>query len=279
LYEWLVTPFGLANAPSTFQKYVNWTLRDFLDDFASAYVDDILIYTDGSLEEHQAHVQRVLDRLRQAGLQIDIDKCEFSTKRTKYLGYIIEVGKGVQMDPSKTQAIMEWEEPRTIKGVRGFLGFANFYRNFIKNFSDIVAPLTALTKKPSTDSSPIKLEADARTAFNFLKQAFITAPILAQFDPDRETIVECDSSGWCIGGGLFQYDDQGILRPVAYYSKKLLPAECNYEIYDKEMLAVVRCLEQWRAELQSVKEFKVITDHKNLEYFGTVRKLSKRQIR
>jgi hypothetical protein len=96
LYEWLVTPFGLANAPSTFQKYINWTLRDFLDEFCSAYVDDILIYTSGGLKAHRSHVTQVLQRLQDAGLQLDIDKCEFEVKSTKYLGFIIEAGKGVR---------------------------------------------------------------------------------------------------------------------------------------------------------------------------------------
>ena len=147
LFEWLVTPFGLANAPSTFQKYINWTLREYLDDFVSAYIDDILIFTTGSLRKHREHVNKVLEKLRQAGLQIDIDKCEFETQSTKYLGFIIEAGKGISMDPNEVKAILEWEAPKTIKGVRAFIGFANFYRRFIKDFSKITAPLIALTKK------------------------------------------------------------------------------------------------------------------------------------
>lgn len=107
LFEYLVTPFGMANAPSTFQRYINWALRDYLDDFCSAYVDDILIYTDGSRKEHQDHVRKVLQRLHTAGLQIDIDKCEFEVETTKYLGFIIEVGKGIRMDPAKVKAILD----------------------------------------------------------------------------------------------------------------------------------------------------------------------------
>ena len=117
LFEWLVTPFGLANAPSTFQKYINWTLRDYLDDFCSAYVDDILIYSEGSKAEHQSHVRKVLQRLREAGLQIDINKCEFEVKSTKYLGFIVEAEKGVRMDPAKIEAIVQWRAPKSVKGV------------------------------------------------------------------------------------------------------------------------------------------------------------------
>ena len=114
LFEWLVIPFGLANASSTFQKYINHMLRDFLDDFCSAYIDDILIYTDGSLAQHKEQVKRVLQHLQEAGLQIDIDKCEFHMQSTKYLGFILEAGKGLQMDPEKISALQAWEAPTSV---------------------------------------------------------------------------------------------------------------------------------------------------------------------
>jgi hypothetical protein len=146
-YEWLVTPFGLANAPSTFQRYINWALRDFLDDFASAYLDDVLIFTEGSLHKHHKHVRQVIQRLEEAGLHLELSKCEFDVQRTKYLGFILEAGKGISMDPDKIQAIRDWQPPTTVKGVRGFLGFANFYRKFIKDFATLSEPLVRLTKK------------------------------------------------------------------------------------------------------------------------------------
>lgn len=275
LFEWLVTPFGLANAPSTFQRYINWALRDYLDDFCSAYVDDILIYTDGSLEEHREHVRKVLRRMQEAGLQLDIDKCEFEVKSTKYLGFIIEAGKGISMDPEKVSAITDWEAPTTATGVRSFLGFANFYRTFIKNYSDLALPLTQLTHK----GTAFVWNDQCEQAFQKLKTMFTEAPILVRFDPDLETIVETDSSGWCIGGTLLQLQPSGMFHPCAFFSKKNSPAECNYEIYDKEMLAIVRCLEAWDSDLRSVREFQVRTDHKNLEYFMTAQKLTERQMR
>jgi len=106
-YEWLVTPFGLANAPSTFQRYINWALREFLDDFASAYLDDVLIFTEGSVQKHHKHVRQVIERLQEAGLNLELSKCEFDVQRTKYLGFILEAGKGISMDPEKVQAIQE----------------------------------------------------------------------------------------------------------------------------------------------------------------------------
>lgn len=274
LYEWLVTPFGLANAPSTFQRYINHTLQEFLDDFVSAYVDDVLVFTDGTREQHREHVRKVLQKLRDAGLQLDIDKCEFEVQSTKYLGFIIEAGKGLRMDPAKIKAILDWKAPTSAKGVLGFLGFANFYRRFIKDFSQIAAPLYGLVKKDIV----FKWTMEADQAFGRLKQAFIEAPVLAQFDPDHETVLETDSSGYCLGGVLSQVKGD-VLRPVAFFSKKHSPAECNYPIYDKELLAIIRCLEEWEAELKSVGRFTILTDHKNLEYFSTVRKLSERQMR
>jgi len=274
LFEWLVTPFGLANAPSTFQRYINHTLQEFLDDFVSAYVDDVLVFTDGTRKQHREHVRKVLQKLQDAGLQLDIDKCEFEVQSTKYLGFIIEAGKGLRMDPAKIQAIMDWKAPTSAKGVLGFLGFANFYRRFIKDFSQIAAPLYGLVKKDTA----YKWTIGADQAFVRLKQAFIEAPVLAQFDPDHETVLETDSSGYCLGGVLSQVKGD-VLRPVAFFSKKHSPAECNYPIYDKELLAIIRCLEEWEAELKSVGQFTILTDHKNLEYFTTVRKLSERQMR
>lgn len=275
LYEWLVTPFGLANAPSTFQKYINWTLRDYLDEFVSAYLDDILVFSSGSLDDHRRKVKKVLKRLQEAGLQLDIDKCEFETTSTKYLGFIIEAEKGIRMDPEKIAAIQEWETPKSLKEVRSFLGFANFYRRFIKNYSDIAKPLIDLTRKDTA----FNWTKEADSSFKLFKELFTTAPVLMHFDPDKETVVEADSSGYCIGGLLSQYDDKGLLRPVAYYSRKNSPAECNYQIYDKELLAIVRCLKEWESELRSVREFTVVTDHKNLKYFTTLRRLSERQMR
>ena len=275
LYEWLVTPFGLANAPSTFQKYINWALREYLDEFCSAYLDDVLIYTDGDLEQHRDHIRKVLEKLQKAGLYLDIKKCEFEVKETKYLGFIVQAGQGVKMDPEKVKAIQEWEPPTTVKGVRGFLGFANFYRRFIKNFSGIVRPMIDLTKK----GTAFQWTQACQESFDTLKKMFTAGPILATFDPDRTTVVETDSSGYNVGGVLSQYDNEGVLRPCAYFSKRNSPAECNYEIYDKELLAVIRCLEAWDAELRSIPEFQVITDHKNLEYFFSPRKLTERHLR
>lgn len=274
LFEWLVCPFGLANAPSLFQRYVNWTLRDFLDDFVSAYIDDILVYTNGTLEEHRRQVKLVLGKLEAAGLCLDIDKCAFEVKTVKYLGLVLEAGMGIRMDPDKVAAISKWESPKSVKGVRSFLGFANYYREFIPGFSELTLPLTTLTKKGVlfqwTDA--------CQRAFEELKKLFVTEPLLTRWDPDRVTIVETDASNFAVGGVLSQVCEDSLRRPVAYFSCKLTPAQRNYGIHDKELLGVISALTRWRAELRGVERFTILTDHRNLEYFRTKQVLNTRQV-
>lgn len=132
-FEWLVTPFGLCGGPATFQRYINSILQENLDEFCTAYIDDVLIFTNGSRFDHQQKVKLIVKKLLDAGLTIDVKKCAFEAPSVTYLGYIVEAGKGLRMDPSKIQAILDWKPPTTVKGVRGFLGFANYYRIFIPN--------------------------------------------------------------------------------------------------------------------------------------------------
>lgn len=273
-YKYLVLPFGLTNGPSTFQNFMNDTLMDYLDDFVVAYLDDILIYSN-SMKEHKKHVRKVLQKLRDAGIQADIDKCEFHKTETKFLGVL--VGRdGIRMDPVKIAAIVAWETPTNLQQVQSFLGFVNFYRRFIRGFSKVAKVLTKLTRK----DAPFEWTPKCQEAFEELKRRVSEAPVLAHFNPELKTIVESDSSDYVSAGVLSQEGEDGIVRPVAFFSKTLLPAECNYEIYDKELLAIVKCFEEWRPELQSVHESaRVLTDHKALEYFMTTKKLNRRQAR
>ncbi len=274
LFEYLVMPWGLQNAPATFQHFINSVLHEFLDKFASAYLDDIIIYSK-TKKEHREHVTKVLQALQKAGLQLDINKCEFTVQETKYLGLIV-TSEGIKMDPQKVKAILEWQPPTGLKDLQSFLGFANFYRRFIKGFSQITRPLTNMLKKTRSWS----FSDECKASFEELKKAFSSAPVLAYFDPRKKTVLEADASNWASGGVLSQYAEDGTLRPVAYFSAKHNPQECNYEIYDKELLAIVKALEEWRPELQGVEEeFEVITDHKNLQHFMTTKLLNQRQVR
>ena len=146
-FKQLVTPFGLVNTPSTFQRYINRTLQKYLDDFVSAYVDDVLVFTDSTRKQHREHVRQVLQKLQDVGLQLDIDKCEFEVQLTKYLGFIIDAKNSLRIDLAKIKAIIDQKALTSTKGVLGFLGFINFYRRFIKDFSQIAAPIYSLVKK------------------------------------------------------------------------------------------------------------------------------------
>jgi hypothetical protein len=177
---------------------MNDVLFDYLDDFCTAYLDDILIYSENELD-HQEHVRKVLLRLREAGLQADIKKSEFSVRRTKYLGFFIST-EGIEVDPEKTETIRNWEPPTTVRGVQSFLGFCNFYRKFILNYGRIARPLTALTRK----ENPFFWDARCRAAFTELKDRLVDAPLLVHFNPQYESMVETDASDGVLGGVLLQ---------------------------------------------------------------------------
>ena len=281
LFEYVVMPFGLCNAPSTFQALINDVLREYLDVFCSAYLDDILVYSN-SKEEHVEHVGKVLEKLKEAGMYLDINKCQFHVKEIKYLGLIITT-EGLKMDRKKIDTIQQWKIPRCIKDVQAFLGFANFYRRFIHGYSKIAAPLSNLTKNEQKSFVfPWAPNSPEQQSFLALKKAFTTAPILAHFDPDSETWLETDASDYVVAAVLSQRGGDGALHPVAFLSKKMSPQECNYEIYDKELLAIVRAFEEWRPELAGTpveEPIKILTDHKNLEYFMTTKQLNRRQAR
>ena len=188
LYEMLVTPFGLCNAPATFQNYINHILHDALDKYCTAYLDDVLIYSK-TKEEHSKHVDEVIRRLGDAGLQIDIAKSEFYTTKTKYLGMVISTD-GLSMDPDKVKAILDWKEPSNVKELQKFLGFSNFYRRFIRGYSGVIEPLTRLLRK----EAPWIWSIEQADAFSKLKSYFTQAPILAYFDYQEHTVVETDAS-------------------------------------------------------------------------------------
>ncbi len=147
LYEWMITSFKLVNALSTFQRYINWALQNFLNEFCSAYMNNILIFTDELLHQHWNHVWKILLRLWEVGLQIDIDKCEFEVKSIKYLKFILKVRKGIQMNSQKMKAIMNWQAFKSVKSVQSFIDFANFYQKFIKNFSNLIMLMMTLIQK------------------------------------------------------------------------------------------------------------------------------------
>jgi transposase InsO family protein len=266
-------PFGLTNAPAAFQHFMNDTFRDLLDHKVLIYLDDILILSEDP-KQHTADVRQVLERLIKHNLYCAPHKCEFSTTKTEFLGFIV-TPEGVSMAQDKVSAVLEWPIPTKVKELQQFLGFANFYRRFIKGYSRIISPLTRLLKKD------YKWEVDhaAQAAFDKIKFAFTDASILAHFDPALPTIIETDASDYAISGILSQYHDK-LLRPVAFMSRKMNPAERNYEIHDKELLAIVESVKLWRHYLEGLADpFIILSDHQALQYFQSSKTLTRRQAR
>ena len=273
-YEWLVVVEGLTNAPAAFQHFMNDIFSDMLDVSVIVYLDDILIYSD-NIEEHKKHVREVLRRLRKHGLYAKPEKCSFHSDSVDYLGFILSP-EGLTMDEAKVKVIQEWPEPRRVKDVQSFLGFANFYRRFIDNYAKIVIPLTRLTRK----SIPFQFSDQAREAFNNLKKAFTSAPILSHWIPEAPIIVETDASDYAVAAILSNVNSDQEVHPVAFYSRSLSTAELNYDTHDKELLAIFSAFKVWRHYLEGPPApVDVVTDHKNLEYFSTTRMLTRRQAR
>ena len=274
VYKYRVLPFELTNEPANYQQYMNDILFDYLNDFCQTYLNDILIYSKIK-KEHVKHVRLILQRLRETGLQVDILKCEFHVQEIKFLGLLIST-EGLRMNPSKVDAVVDWSTPINLKETQSFVGFCNFYRRFIKNFSKIVKSLVRLTRKDVI----FEWSTACQQAFNQLKIIVTQAPALRHFDRFKEVILETDSFDYVNDGILFQYNDEGVLHPIAFYSKNLTSIKCNYQIYDKELLTIIRCLEHWRPELECTDvPVKIFIDHKGLMYFAEGRDLSRRQAR
>jgi len=271
-YKWLVMPFGLTNAPAAFQCFVNTIFADMLDVCIIVYPDDILTYSK-DMESHQQHIWEVLCCLQLHGLFAKPEKCEFHLDLVEYLGYRLSPD-GLTMSPDKIQTISDWPEPRKVKVIQFFLGFTNFYCQFIFNYSDIVVPLTQLTWK----DAPWNFSEDCQCSFNALKHAFTTVPILTHFILDTPIIVDTDASNYAVTGILSITCADGEIHPVAYYSQTLTAPELNYDTHGKELLHIFEAFWNWCHYLEgSASPIDIVTDHKNLECFSTSKVLSRWQ--
>jgi hypothetical protein len=275
-FEYLVMPFGLTNAPASFQAYINKALSGHLDHICVVYLDDILIYThEDDIALHWRAVRAVLQSLREAELYVNLKKCTFAASEVHFLGFII-TRRGIRADPARVETVVQWPTPTNIKELQSFLGFANFYRRFIKHYAVETAPLTDILKgkqafywNEATDAS-----------FKRLKNRFTCAPILRHFDEMLPIRIETDASTFAISGILSQLFEDEKWHPVAFISRKLQSAELNYEVYDLELLAIVYSFKQWRHYLEGAQHtIQVLTDHNNLRSIRSVQKLNPRQAR
>uniref|UniRef100_A0A674ED49 Gypsy retrotransposon integrase-like protein 1 n=1 Tax=Salmo trutta TaxID=8032 RepID=A0A674ED49_SALTR len=275
-YEYLVMLKGLMNAPSVFQSFVDEIFRDLHGQDVVVYIDDILIYST-TRAEHVSLVRNVLGQLLEHDLYVKAEKCLFFQQVVSFLGYRISTS-GAEMESDRIAAVRNWPIPTTVKEVQRFLGFANYYRRFIRGFGQVAAPITSLLKR-----GPVRLQwtAEADRAFGQLRALFTSAPVLAHPDPSLAFIVEVDASE--AGNGAVLSQRAGMppkLHPCAFFSKKLSSTERNYDVGDRELLAVVKALTSWRHWLEKAKHpFLIWTDHRNLEYIRAARRLNPHQAR
>jgi hypothetical protein len=273
-FEYLVMPFGLKNAPSTFQSLMNSIFSDLIDRGVLVYIDDILVYTKDR-GAHDELLKEVFIRLRRHGLKANPRKCFLFQPQVEFLGHVINE-EGVQMDASKVASIRNWAQPKCVKELQSFLGLCNYYRDFIPGFASIVFPLYALTRKDAQFS----WNEESQKSFEKIKSVFLSDQVLVQPDSTKQFYLECDASDFAMGAVLSQMNQHGVLRPIGFYSRKFTAAEVNYEIHDKELLAIIEGLKNWRHYcIGTVLPVVVFTDHKNLQYFMSSRQLNRRQAR
>ena len=231
-FEFLVMPFGLCNAPASFQRLMNKVFAKHIGDFIAVYLDDILIFS-RSIDEHWQHIRWALEKLREAKLFGRLHKCEFLKEQVDYLGFEVSPG-GIRASPGKVKAVIEWPRPKSVHDVRSFLGLASYYRRFVRGFSEIARPLTELTRA----GAEWKWSTSQHTAFNRLKLALTTAPVLMLPDFGKQFVVTTDASDAAVGAILEQDFGNG-LPPIAFASRKLNNAEMRYSAYERELLGIV----------------------------------------
>lgn len=270
-FEFTRMPMGLKNSPSTFQRVMDNVLRGLQHEICVVYQDDILVFST-SLQEHVTSLRKIFDRLRESNFKLQLDKSEFMKRETPYLGHII-TPDGVKPNPEKISAILKYPIPRTTKQIKSFLGLIGYYRRFIPNFARVTKPLTACLKK----GAKIILSPEYVNCFEHCKTLLINDPILQYPDFSKEFLLTTDASNFALGAVLSQ-GPIGSDRPIAYASRTLNDSEINYSTTEKELLAIVWAIKYFRPYLFGLK-FKIITDHKPLQWLMSLKEPSSRLTR
>lgn len=263
LFEFNRLPFGLHNAPATWQRLIDRVIGADLNDSVFVYLDDIVIAT-STFDEHLRVLKEVIQRLQNAGLTINKEKCQLGRKELKYLGYVVD-NLGLRVDPDKVSAILAIPAPSNIKEVRRIVGMASWYRRFIPNFSTLVAPIVNLLRKGRT----FKWSSECEKAFLDLKHKLVTAPVLRCPDFNVPFRIHCDASDFGLGGVLSQETEEGE-QVVAYASRSLMKNERNFTTTEKECLAILYSIEKFRPYIEG-SHFTVVTDHYALKWLNNLK--------
>ncbi len=273
VYKSKILSFELINDSISFQQYMNDVLWNFLNNFCQVYLDDILIYSKTQWE-HRQHVKMILNRLREADLQMNIRKCKFNVEEIIFLEVIVSE-QSLRMNSVKVKVIINWTTLINLKEIQSFVRFVNFYRRFIKNFSKLVKPFTQLTRK---NTSFVWNEVCVQ-AFDNLKKQISSISVLRHFDSKRQTILKINASDYVKDEILFQYDDESVFHSIAFYSKSMIFAECNYHIYDKKLLIIIQCFKHWRLELECIELLiQIFINHQTLKIFMKNKQLTRCQV-
>ena len=269
-YAFKVLPFGVTNAPATFQAVMNDIFRPYVGKFVLVYLDDILVFSK-SAAEHAEQLRLVLPRLREHEMFDKRAKCTFNQPELEFLGHVVG-SEGIKVDPKKTGVVRDWAVPQTVSDVRAFLGLTNYFRRFVQGYGTLNGALTNLLRK----DAPFVSSDACQAAFDGVKLALTSAPVLVMPDYSKPFEMIADACGFGHGAALLQ---EG--RPVAYLSRKFTPAERNYGVGEQELLAVVHATRTWRCYLEGVSAdmLTVVTDHNPLTYLQTQAVLSRRQTR
>lgn len=271
-YEYLRMPFGLKNAPATFQRVMDNVLKDLQNKICLVYMDDIIVFST-SLQEHIVNLKKVFEKLRENNLKVQLDKSEFLRKEVAFLGHII-TPDGIKPNPDKIKAILHYPIPKTTKEIKAFLGLLGYYRKFIPNFAKLTKPFTSCLRKGATINvnDPIYIK-----TFEDCKVILTNEPLLQYPDFSKEFNLTTDASNFAIGCVLSQ-GPIGQDKPIAYASRTLNPAEQNYSVIEKELLAIVWGTRYFRPYLFG-RKFKIITDHQPLQWLMNLKEPNSRLVR
>ncbi len=272
-YKYKMLSFKLTNKLIFFQQYMNDILWNFLNDFCQVYLDDILIYSK-MRKKHKDHVKLVLSRLREAELQMNIQKCKFNVKETVFLEVIVSE-LNFRMNFSKVTVIVSWITSINLKEIQSFVRFVNFYHRFIKNFLKLVKSFTQLTRK----NTSFVWNKICVQVFDNLKKQVSLISVLRHFDLKRQAILKINALNYVKDEILSQYDDEKVLHSMIFYSKSMIFAEINYHIYDKKLLVIIWCFEHWQLELKCIELLiQMFINHQTLKIFMKNKQLSQRQV-